>query len=175
MAYEQNLPLRSTRENTMPESLSLVDRYTVIEGTLTTSRDIRIEGELRGTLRSEGAVHIAEGATVEATIEATHITVAGTLRGTISCRGKLSILNTGRVNGTITTQLLVIQEGGRCEGEIHMDTGAGAALPHTQAQRSTGSRNARPLPNEGTTRLPSLEDTPLHANETNLLKDRRSV
>ncbi|MCX2727721.1 polymer-forming cytoskeletal protein [Thermomicrobium sp. 4228-Ro] len=104
----------------MVESLTLIDRYTSVDGTLSSSRDIRIEGELRGTLRCEGSVQIAEGARVDATVEAGGITVAGTLRGTIDCRGKLHVLKTGLVAGTITTRLLVIEEGGRCEGELSM-------------------------------------------------------
>lgn len=105
------------------ESLTLIDRCTTVEGTLTSSRDIRIEGELRGTLRCEGSIQIAEGARVDATVEAGGITVAGTLRGSIDCRGKLHILKTGFVSGTITTRTLVIEEGGRCEGDLSMPTG----------------------------------------------------
>lgn len=107
--------------STAPESLSLVDRYTVVDGTFTTTRDVRIEGELRGTLRCDGFVHVAEGAVVEATVEAGSITVAGQLRGTVTCRGKLTIVSTGQVHGNLTTRLLVVEEGGRCEGEIAMD------------------------------------------------------
>ncbi len=105
------------------ESLTLIDRCTTVEGTLTSSRDIRIEGELRGTLRCEGWIQIAEGARVDATVEAGGITVAGMLRGSIDCRGKLHILKTGFVSGTITTKTLVIEEGGRCEGDLSMPAG----------------------------------------------------
>ncbi|MCS7246503.1 MAG: polymer-forming cytoskeletal protein [Thermomicrobium sp.] len=118
MIYEPG-PNAATRS---VESLTLVDRYTTVEGGLTSSRDLRIEGELRGTIRCDGSVQIAEGARVEATIEAGGITVAGTLRGTIECRGKLHILKTGVVAGTIATRVLVIDEGGRCEGELSMTT-----------------------------------------------------
>ncbi len=116
MSYE---PMTGPVSRTV-ESLTLIDRYTSVDGTLSSNRDIRIEGELRGTLRCEGSVQIAEGARVDATVEAGAITVAGTLRGTIDCRGKLHILKTGFVAGTITTRLLVIEEGGRCEGELSM-------------------------------------------------------
>ncbi|MDW8060654.1 MAG: polymer-forming cytoskeletal protein [Thermomicrobium sp.] len=111
------------------ESLTLIDRYTVVEGTLTSSRDIRIEGELHGTLRCDGSVQIAEGARVDATVEAAAITVAGSLRGTVQCRGKLHVLKTGLVAGTITTRLLVIEEGGRCEGELTMTLQPEHAMP----------------------------------------------
>ncbi len=116
MAYE---PM-TTAVPRKVESLTLIDRYTTIEGTLRSSRDIRIEGELHGNLQCDRSIQIAEGATVEATVRAGAITVAGTLRGTIDCQGKLHVLRTGLVSGTITTRVLVVEEGGRCEGELSM-------------------------------------------------------
>ncbi len=132
MAYE---PM-ATAVPRKVESLTLIDRYTTIEGTLRSSRDIRIEGELHGNLQCDGSIQIAEGATVEATVRAGAIMVAGTLRGTIDCQGKLHVLRTGRVSGTITTRVLVVEEGGRCEGELSM-TVEPELLVSTSPPRST--------------------------------------
>jgi len=122
------------------ESLTLIDRYTTVEGTLLSSRDIRIEGELRGTLQCEGVVHVAEGGRVDATVEAAALTVAGQLRGSITCRGKLHILRTGRVTGSITTTSLVIEEGGRCEGELAMGSTLGSASLASADQANGSTR-----------------------------------
>ncbi|MDI3340181.1 MAG: polymer-forming cytoskeletal protein [Sphaerobacter sp.] len=115
----------------VPESYSLIDRHSSVEGTFTSERDLRIEGQLRGTLRTQGLVYIAEGADVDATVEAAHITVAGNLQGQITCRGKLQIMPTGRVRATVRTETLVINEGAIYEGELHMDHGGTPALPTT--------------------------------------------
>jgi cytoskeletal protein CcmA (bactofilin family) len=144
MSYESPAATRVTPQAPAPESLSLIDRYSAVDGTFTTTRDVRIEGELRGTLRCDGYVHVAEGAVVEATVEAANITVAGQLRGSITCRGKLTILNTGQVQGTITTQLLVVNEGGRCEGELQMDTADSATRSVlASAVRASSRRSGR--------------------------------
>ena len=103
-----------------PEAFSLVDRYSAIEGTFSTRRDLRIEGEMRGTLRCQGLLYVAEGADVDATVEAANIAVAGQLRGQITCHGKLHIMPTGRVLATVSTDSLVINEGAIYEGELHM-------------------------------------------------------
>jgi len=146
-------PPRTTVIPSVPESLSLVDRYSSVDGTFATTRDVRIEGELRGTLRCDGYVHVAEGATIEATVEAANITVAGNLRGSISCRGKLTILATGDVRGTISTRVLVVNEGGACEGEIQMemdlvDTTDRPALPSANRPEARRPRH-RPLDERG--------------------------
>lgn len=159
MSYNSPGVSRVSPPPSVPESLSLIDRYSSVDGTFTTTRDVRIEGELRGTLRCDGYVHVAEGATVEATVEAANITVAGQLRGSISCRGKLTILGTGQVQGTISTQSLVVNEGGRCEGELHMDMAdsaerqvmaasnrVAARRPGRQTQDNRGENESRTVP-----------------------------
>lgn len=107
------------------EPLSLIDRYSSIEGTFTTSRDVRVEGVVRGQLACQGLLYIAEGADVDASVDAASITVAGKLHGDVTCRGRLQITSTGRVSATVTTDTLVIDEGAFYEGDLTMQT-AGA-------------------------------------------------
>lgn len=110
------------------EAFSLIDRHTSVEGTLATRRDLRIEGEMRGTLRCQGLLYVAEGADIDATVEAASIAVAGQLRGAVTCHGKLHIMPTGRVLATVITDSLVINEGAIYEGQLRM-TGDLAPLP----------------------------------------------
>lgn len=106
------------------EPLSLVDRYSSIEGTFATSRDVRVEGVVRGKLTCQGLLYVAEGADVDASVDASSITVAGKLNGDITCNGRLQITSTGRVSATVTTDTLVIDEGAFYEGELNMQTSA---------------------------------------------------
>jgi cytoskeletal protein CcmA (bactofilin family) len=108
------------------EPLSLIDRYSTIEGTFTTSRDVRIEGVVRGKIECQGLLYVAEGADIDATVEAANITVAGKLNGQVTCRGRLQISPSGRVSATVTTETLVIDEGAFYEGELTMDSARGA-------------------------------------------------
>lgn len=125
MSYRQSTP--GGEENARPavasnEPLSLVDRYSSIEGTFATSRDVRVEGVVRGKLACQGLLYIAEGADVDASVDASNITVAGRLNGDITCSGRLQITSTGRVSATVTTDTLVIDEGAFYEGELNMQT-----------------------------------------------------
>jgi cytoskeletal protein CcmA (bactofilin family) len=104
------------------EAYSLVDRHSNVEGIFTTDRDLRIEGVLRGTVKCQGLLYIAEGADIDATVEASSIAVAGQLRGTITCRGKLQLMPSGRVFATVMTESLVINEGAVLEGELRMES-----------------------------------------------------
>lgn len=104
------------------EAFSLVDRHSNVEGTFTTDRDLRIEGILRGSVKCQGLLYIAEGADIDAEIEASSIAVAGQLRGTVTCHGKLQLMPTGRVYATVVTESLVINEGAILEGELRMES-----------------------------------------------------
>jgi len=130
-----------------PDSISILDRFSNFDGTFHSSRDLRIEGQAKGTIECQGTLHIAQGASIDAKVEAENITVAGDLDGQVTCRGRLQILPSGRVRGTITTQTLVIHDGAFYEGELQMSTpdrqlgsgrrartaGTGAGSPSTGA------------------------------------------
>lgn len=99
---------------------SLVDRHSSFDGAFRSQRDLRVEGELKGTVSCDGTLYIAEGATVSASIDAEHISVAGDVSGEIRCRGRLQILPSGRVRAKVSTASLVIQEGAIYEGQLEM-------------------------------------------------------
>jgi cytoskeletal protein CcmA (bactofilin family) len=111
------------------EPLSLIDRFSSIEGTFTTSRDVRIEGVVRGKVQCQGLLYIAEGADIDAEVEAASITVAGKLSGNVNCGGKLQINETGRVSATVTTETLAIEEGAVFEGDLTMRTAGQRSAP----------------------------------------------
>ena len=102
------------------EAASIVDRGSSFEGTFRSQKDLRVEGELKGTVACDGTLFVAEGALVSATIDAEHVTVAGDVHGEVRCRGRLQILPSGRVRARVATGSLVIQEGAIYEGELDM-------------------------------------------------------
>jgi cytoskeletal protein CcmA (bactofilin family) len=105
------------------DSVSVFDRYSSFDGTFNLTRDLRVEGQVKGTITCQGTLFVAQGSSVNATVDAENITVAGDLDGEIVCRGKLQILSTGKVHGKLTTASLVINEGAVYEGELVMETG----------------------------------------------------
>ncbi|MGH2614801.1 MAG: bactofilin family protein [Thermomicrobiales bacterium] len=102
------------------EAASIVDRHSAFDGTFRSQRDIRVDGELKGTVSCDGTLFVAEGGSVTATVDAEHITVAGDLSGELRCRGRLQILPSGRVHAKVATASLVIQEGAIYEGQLEM-------------------------------------------------------
>jgi cytoskeletal protein CcmA (bactofilin family) len=121
--------------NTGFEAASIVDRGSSFDGTFRSQKDLRVEGEVKGTITCDGTLFVAEGAMVSATIDAEHVTVAGDVLGEIRCRGRLQILPSGRVRARVATGSLVIQEGAIYEGELDM-AGVERAAPRPLRTRT---------------------------------------
>lgn len=102
------------------DSFSVIDRFSRFSGDFVAERDLRVEGNVKGSIECHGTLFIAEGAVVSARITAENIIVAGELSGETRCRGKLQLLPTGRVRGRVSTAALVINEGALYEGELAM-------------------------------------------------------
>jgi cytoskeletal protein CcmA (bactofilin family) len=111
------------------DSFSLIDRFSNFDGTFRSSRDLRIDGEVKGTIECQGTLLVAQGANVTAKVEAENITVAGDLNGDIRCRGRLQIMPSGRVRGKVQTETLVINEGAFYEGQLEMSSMALESKP----------------------------------------------
>lgn len=120
------------------ESSSVIDQYSNFDGTYNSSRDLRVEGQVKGNIVCKGTLHIAQGANVRASVEAEAITVAGELDGEITCRGRLELLPSGRVKGRIATQSLVIHEGAVYEGEMEM----GGTAARSRRARAAAERQS---------------------------------
>ncbi len=121
------------------EALSLIDRHSAFDGTYRSSRDLRIEGQVKGTIECRGTLHVAQGAQVDAHVEAENIVVAGELSGEIVCRGRLQLMPTGRLRGKVSTQTLVINEGAIYEGQLEMMS------PETGTRLASVSAAPRPI------------------------------
>ncbi len=124
------------QQQQQPESTSVIDQYSNFDGTYNSARDLRVEGQVTGTIVCKGTLHVAQGATVKASVEAEAISVAGELEGEINCRGRMELLQTGRVKGEITTQSLVIHEGAVYEGDLEMGNNANRPRRSRAAERS---------------------------------------
>lgn len=128
------------------EGFSVIDRHSNFDGNFIAKRDLRIEGEVRGSIECSGTLFIAQGATVNASVEAESITVAGDISGEINCRGKLQVMPSGRLRGKVTTRTLIINEGAFYEGEMEMAPAEQRIGGGTAPRQLTAAQPPRPAP-----------------------------
>ena len=103
-----------------PIAESVIGPYDFFDGRYRSERGVRIQGNARGSIESRQYIFVEGGAQVEADLSAEDITISGDFKGKISCRRRLEVTSTGKIQGQVQTLLLVVQEGGALDGELHM-------------------------------------------------------
>ena len=84
---------------------------TKIDGTITASNDIRIDGELVGKLDCKGRVIVGPQGKVEGDIICLNAIIEGVFTGNLNVKELLSVKDTAVIKGDITTDKLLVQTG----------------------------------------------------------------
>jgi cytoskeletal protein CcmA (bactofilin family) len=87
------------RTNT-PETgtVNIIGPGTTIEGDVVSSGDIRIDGGLKGSLRTRGKLVVGPSGTVEGEIHCQNADISGTVRGKLNITELLSLKGTAKIS-----------------------------------------------------------------------------
>lgn len=95
-----------------------IDASTTLSGKIRCKEALRIDGRVKGEVRSEKSVIVGEGAKVEALIQADAVVIMGEVKGDIVAKRKITLEKSAQVNGELCTPGIVIEEGAQVEGKI---------------------------------------------------------
>lgn len=109
-----------------------------LEGTVVSAGSLRVDGQVKGQINADGDVMLAPQSQVEADIKAQNVSVAGRFKGSIVVKGRTELNRGGRVDGTITSKTLVVEEGAIFQGQSVMEQ-----QPAPQAQAAPAPPAAR--------------------------------
>ena len=113
----------SGSKNNMPESTNssnIIGKETIIEGNITTSGNVRIEGKLIGNLTTKSKAVLGNDSRLEGKITAQNAEIAGTLEGVVEVTELLILKPTAIVNGDIITKKLVFERDAQFNGKCIM-------------------------------------------------------
>ncbi len=99
-----------------------------VSGRLSFTTATRIEGRLKGEIRSVDLLVVGPEAQVHATVHAQVLIVLGHIHGNVISTERVEIRPGGRILGDIDTHALVIAEGGYFEGQCRMPGASDAAV-----------------------------------------------
>jgi len=107
---------------------SLIGAGTRIEGHVTFSGGLRVDGEIRGNVRAEneesGTLVISEQARVEGEITVGHVIINGTVIGPVCAAESLELHPGARVTGDVEYHQLEMQQGAVVQGRLVHQTKA---------------------------------------------------
>ena len=91
----------------------------VIEGRITSSQDLRIDGRVEGTVEvGDHVLMVGARAAVKANLVAKSILISGTVIGNVTATDRLDLQATGSVEGDISSPRLVMIDGAVVSGKV---------------------------------------------------------
>jgi cytoskeletal protein CcmA (bactofilin family) len=93
---------------------------TELEGLLSLSGTLRLDGHFKGEISGEGTLIVGEGAKIESDIHVSNIINSGEIRGNVIADERIEIHVSGKVIGSIKTPVLLVAEGAIIEGNCRM-------------------------------------------------------
>lgn len=112
------------KKNSKPQNRidSLIGVGTRIEGNVTFSGGLRVDGEIRGNISCDkgqsGTLVISEQASVEGEISVCHVVINGTVIGPVFAGESLELLPNARVTGDVEYHQLEMQQGAVVQGRL---------------------------------------------------------
>ncbi len=100
---------------------SFIGKTMKIKGDLDSEEGVTIEGNVDGNIKVGKTLVIGKNGNASANIEAQDVCIFGAAKGTIKASHKLEIRTLGRYNGSIETDLLVIEDGAILNGDVNKE------------------------------------------------------
>jgi len=89
-----------------------------LEGEFKSQGDVVIEGEVLGTIQTDGLLSVGSEAVVKAGITASAATIAGKIYGNSTIKGRLELKSTARITGDIVCQTISVESGAVMQGNL---------------------------------------------------------
>ena len=93
---------------------------TTVEGTITGSADVRIEGVVKGKIVIDSNLVVAGEGTTEADIKANSVFVEGKHSGNVEAKELIQIAPEGQVKAELKAPAVSIEKGAKFSGQIDM-------------------------------------------------------
>lgn len=101
-----------------------------IVGRIITNEDLRIEGDVRGSIDARrNQIIVGKNGRVQATVRARDIIVLGQMRGDIEVTDHVQLGSEGLLTGSVKAARILIEEGAQFTGDVDIAANNGAQLP----------------------------------------------
>jgi cytoskeletal protein CcmA (bactofilin family) len=99
---------------------NLIGKDTIIKGDVQSSGDIRVDGQLIGSLKSNGKIVVGQTGIVEGDLTCKQADISGMVKGILKCEELTSLKSTSKVEIELITKQLFIEVGAVFTGKCQM-------------------------------------------------------
>ena len=123
-------PQPRSSDSQTPFDGTLIGPNVTVEGTLTGTEPVLIEGSVKGRINLQADLRVGTQARVEATVHARNVTVEGRVAGDVSADDRVELVATASVDGNLKAPKIIVAEGARFRGNVDM----GSTKPSVNAE-----------------------------------------
>ncbi len=142
-----------------PEEIaSILGEGVEMVGELSFAHGLRVDGVVKGKVRSEAFLVIGPKGKVDAEVVIRRISINGEFRGVVRATDRVEVHKEGRVYGEIFTPCLIIEAGALFEGKCNMSEPLQAVKAQKAGTEQAGTPGAPPASSKsaGEERIKSL-------------------
>ena len=110
----------SIKKTEMTETVNTIGVGTIITGDVQSKGDIRVDGTLKGSVKTSGKVVLGKEGIIEGDIICNSADISGTIKAKITVSQLLSLKTSAKLNGDIITNKLSIEPGASFSGSCSM-------------------------------------------------------
>ena len=117
-----NAPLSNGSANGTPTTIEggatcIIAKGTVIEGKITSSENLRVDGKIKGEVHCEKRLVMDAEGIIEGSVHAVESTIKGKVYGTVTVANTLHLLESSFIKGDIKAKKLHVEEGAKYDGK----------------------------------------------------------
>lgn len=101
-------------------SSNIIGKGTMVEGSIETFGNIRIEGKVNGSVKSKSKIALGQSSFIEGNIIAQNAEISGEVKGVVEVSDQLILRPSAIINGDIVTNKLIIESGAIFNGGCKM-------------------------------------------------------
>jgi len=118
MFTKNNESMKRTENNN--SVVNIIGQGTSILGDINSNGDIRVDGTLKGSIKTEGKVVLGKEGIVEGDVICQNADISGIIKAKITVSNLLSLKETAKLKGDIVTNKLSIEPGAEFTGSCSM-------------------------------------------------------
>ena len=150
--------------NNSETGINRIVEGTIVEGTINSDSNLRIDGEFKGNLITKGRLVVGLKGKVSGTVNCQCCDVEGTLEGDVTVLELLSMKSSSTVQGDLYYGQLSVEAGAKALGTFRMGVSEGKQV-NKQPQKTASKADA----------LASLKASTMPSESSSLLNDEVTV
>lgn len=113
-------PSKAASNGSAGPILNIVGAGTTVEGLISCDGDIRIEGHVKGTVKSKAKIVVGSTGSIEGDLMCENADISGKIFGSVEVTEMLFLKSTAYLEGDITTTKFVVEAGAKFNGNCRM-------------------------------------------------------